>query len=732
MKAGVGTKLNPTKRSNDARDFEAAMRRKIVGQDAAVEKVAEIYQMFLAGLNAPGRPVGNLLFLGPTGSGKCLAKGTLVLMYDGTIRKVEDIRVGDLLMGPDSKPRKVLSLAHGWDEMYDVVPVKGDTYRVNEPHILSLQLTPDKRHKFPRTINIPVVDYLNKGSGFRKDAKGYRTGVEFSEKWTPIDPYWLGLWLGDGTSDEVGVASDDGEVVDAIYAFSAAVGMQVSIDGANRNDCAPRYRTTTGVQGKANPVLDALRHLNLVNNKHIPLVYKANGGRVRSELLAGLIDSDGWLSGGTYGYSSESLLLANDVAYIARSLGLAAYVVPEAKGCPSFNGEKRMYYKVSISGDISVIPVRIVRKKAAPRKQKKNVLRTGITVEPAGYGEYFGFEIDNDGLFLLGDFTVTHNTRVVEAMAESLFGDARACIKIDCAEFQHSHEIAKLIGSPPGYLGHRETHPLLTQEALNQWHTEKLKLSILLFDEIEKASDSLWQLLLGILDKATLTLGDNRRVDLSSCVIVMTSNLGAADMNELMNGGMGFANKGDQCVVNEKLDEKIQRTAVDAARRKFSPEFMNRIDKSVVFKTLRPEHLVQILEIELGMVQQRVLMAAGANQFVFNCTPAVKALLLKEGTDPKYGARHLKRAIERNLVFPLANLVATAQVKLGDFVRVDIEDGELTFTKEAEGAMVPVLMERYGAAAGGDLRKPVNIRPVVQRTPLKNLDGGGGTKGFGA
>jgi ATP-dependent Clp protease ATP-binding subunit ClpB len=334
-------------------------------------------------------------------------------------------------------------------------------------------------------------------------------------------------------------------------------------------------------------------------------------------------------------------------------------------------------------------------------------------------------------LLFLGP-TGSGKTRVVEAMAESLFGDARACIKIDCAEFQHSHEIAKLIGSPPGYLGHRETHPLLTQEALNQWHTEKLKLSILLFDEIEKASDSLWQLLLGILDKATLTLGDNRRVDLSSCIIIMTSNLGAADMNELMNGGMGFANKGDECVVNEKLDDKIQRTAVDAAKRKFTPEFMNRIDKSVVFKTLRPEHLVQILEIELGMVQQRVLMAAGANQFVFNCTPAVKTLLLKEGTDPKYGARHLKRAIERNLVFPLANLVATGQVKLGDFVRVDIENDELTFTKEAEGAMVPVLMERYGAAAGGDLRKPVNVRPVVQRTPTKDLPGGGGTSGFGA
>jgi len=317
-------------------------------------------------------------------------------------------------------------------------------------------------------------------------------------------------------------------------------------------------------------------------------------------------------------------------------------------------------------------------------------------------------------LLFLGP-TGSGKTRVVEAIAESLFGDARACIKIDCAEFQHSHEIAKLIGSPPGYLGHRETHPLLTQEALNQYHTEKLKLSILLFDEIEKASDSLWQLLLGILDKATLTLGDNRRVDLSNCLIIMTSNLGATDMQTLVEGGLGFHGAGGgEVIIDKGLDAKIERTACDAAKRKFQPEFMNRIDKTVVFKTLRPEHMTQILDIELGMVQQRVLMAAGAHQFVFNCTPAVKEYLLKEGTDPKYGARHLKRAIERNLVFPLASLVATAQVKLGDFIRVDLENGEVTFVKESEKATVPYLLERYGQAAGA-APAPISVQPIVPK-----------------
>ena len=289
-------------------------------------------------------------------------------------------------------------------------------------------------------------------------------------------------------------------------------------------------------------------------------------------------------------------------------------------------------------------------------------------------------------LLFLGP-TGSGKTRVVEAMAQALFGNPRSCIKIDCAEFQHSHEIAKLVGSPPGYLGHRETHPLLNQQAIEQWHTEKLKLCILLFDEIEKASDALWQLLLGILDKATLTLGDNRRVDLSQCIIVMTSNLGAAEMSNLASGRFGFSPKAE--TLDDGFDQKIDRTAVEAARRKFTPEFMNRIDKVVVFKTLRPVHLQKILDLELEMVQRRIMEASGSKKFLFACTESVKNFLLEEGTDAKYGARHLKRAIETNLVSPLASLVATSQVRFGDFVRIDLDpDGRLIFTKEADVAAI--------------------------------------------
>src|SRR5213596_1983578 len=284
-------------------------------------------------------------------------------------------------------------------------------------------------------------------------------------------------------------------------------------------------------------------------------------------------------------------------------------------------------------------------------------------------------------LLFLGP-TGSGKTRIVEAGAEILFGDARACIKIDCAEFQHSHEIAKLIGSPPGYLGHRETHPLLTQEALNQWQTDKLKLSILLFDEIEKASDALWQLLLGILDKATLTLVDNRRVDLSQAMILMTSNLGGSEITELMTGGMGFV---AAMTLGEKprLDEKVERMASEAAKRRFAPEFMNRIDETIVFRPLRREQLERILEIELTIVQQR-LSVTPRGHFVFRATRAAKDFLLREGTDLKYGARHLKRAIERHLVYPLSNLIATCQIGLGDVIKIDLAPSatKLNFSKE--------------------------------------------------
>ena len=292
-------------------------------------------------------------------------------------------------------------------------------------------------------------------------------------------------------------------------------------------------------------------------------------------------------------------------------------------------------------------------------------------------------------LLFLGP-TGSGKTRVVEAAADILFGDPNAVIKVNCAEFPHSHEIAKLIGSPPGYLGHRETTPLLSQENLDRFHTKDIQLSLVLFDEIEKASDSLWKLLLGILDKATLTLGDNRRVDFSQSLIIMTSNLGAREMSELVEGRIGFAAAQQLSKSNEiDLDEKIQRTAVQAASRNFAPEFMNRIDKIVVFHTLNQEHLRQILELELRALQGRIMRSARTT-FFFSCSDSVKELLLREGMDSRYGARHLKRSIERLLVMPMSNLVASGQISFGDSIDVDLDQNgsDISFARRSWQTMI--------------------------------------------
>ena len=328
------------------------------------------------------------------------------------------------------------------------------------------------------------------------------------------------------------------------------------------------------------------------------------------------------------------------------------------------------------------------------------------------------------GNFLFLGPTGTGKTRLVEAVAESMVGDARAVVKIDCAEFQHSHEIAKLIGSPPGYLGHRETHPLLSQEVLNQFQTEKMKLSFVLFDEIEKASDALWNLLLGILDKATLTLGDNRRVDFSRTLIFMTSNLGAAEMGSILRPNLGFAaSEIEKLHETGQMDigttDKIARAGVEAARRKFTPEFMNRIDKVVVFKPLGEAELRKILGLELNILQQRIFNSSTTTPFVFTLSEPAKDHLLAEGTDMKYGARHLKRAIDRALVQPISNLIATQQVRGGDLIKVDFdsEAHNLTFAKEAEDMPAYAMVQMMEASAN----PPVSPLTTTASVPLPRV-----------
>jgi ATP-dependent Clp protease ATP-binding subunit ClpB len=287
--------------------------------------------------------------------------------------------------------------------------------------------------------------------------------------------------------------------------------------------------------------------------------------------------------------------------------------------------------------------------------------------------------------FLFLGPTGTGKTHVVEALAAELYHDESALLRIDCAEFQHSHEIAKLVGSPPGYLGHRETHPILTQEALDKCHTPEAPLTLVLFDEVEKASDALWQLLLGVLDKAALTLGDNRKVSFARCLIFLTSNLGAGEMQTLLQPGFGFAP-----AARQDTQRRLDRAAISAARRRFSPEFFNRLDHVVVFRTLEPAQLERVLDLELDAVRVRLQAGAGDGHraLEFRCTAAARAYLLSQGANTHYGARHLKRALERLLVAPLASLIATRQVAGAEKLVIDHdgESGRLEFLREAAAA----------------------------------------------
>ncbi len=355
------------------------------------------------------------------GSGKCLGKDTPILMYDGNIKMVQDVMVGDLLMGPDSQPRTVVSLARGQEMMYRVQPVKGDPYVVNESHILSLKLIARDGSR-EDTINISVRDYLQKHETFKRNVKGWRVGVDFKRKLIDrrrVPPYFMGLWLGDGDSKGASITTMDPEIVDYLYAL--AKDNHLKIRDYKHIDRCPVYNITsgeiTGVGVSKNVIWAKMDAMGLKNNKHIPNEYLLSDREDRLELFAGLIDSDGHIYRGGCDIIFKNERLANQTVFLARSLGFAAYLKSAQKTCTN-NGKTGTYFRISISGDFSIVPTKIARKKAEPRQQKKNVLRTGLVLEPIGIDNYYGFELSGpDRLFLLGDFTVTHNTVIFSHLA---------------------------------------------------------------------------------------------------------------------------------------------------------------------------------------------------------------------------------------------------------------------------------------------------------------------------
>lgn len=355
----------------------------------------------------------DVLLQSPTGSGKCLAPDTPVMLFSGDVVRACDVKAGQLLMGPDSKPRRVLSTCRGRGEMYRVTPTKGDAYVVNDVHILTLRMNANAGgYKKGEFVDISIPDYFAKSKSFRHCAKGFRCNVMFpSRGMLRISPYYMGLWLGDGARKDYSLTIGDKDlqaIMPYIKREAEAFGVEIK-EGRERGACR-RFYLNNGRGGSRNPLSQAFVDLGLGQKKFVPDVYKFASRRDRLELIAGLVDTDGYMSGsGCYDWVSKDKQLAEDLVFLCRSVGLAAYMsVKTVDGVP--------YYRLSISGETSMIPCR-TRKRAPKRKINKDVRSVGIKVEPIGEGPYAGFELDGDGRFLLGDFTVTHNTRVsIETM----------------------------------------------------------------------------------------------------------------------------------------------------------------------------------------------------------------------------------------------------------------------------------------------------------------------------
>ncbi|HTB13873.1 MAG TPA: AAA family ATPase [Bryobacteraceae bacterium] len=272
------------------------------------------------------------------------------------------------------------------------------------------------------------------------------------------------------------------------------------------------------------------------------------------------------------------------------------------------------------------------------------------------------------GVFLLLGPTGTGKTRTVEVLAQALHGSEKSMLKVDCGEFQMEHEVAKLIGAPPGYLGHRETQPMLSQQKLNAVTSDKCSLSLVLFDEIEKAAPSMTRLLLGVLDKAVLRLGDNASVSFERTIIFLTSNLGAEAMRKQLRPDFGF-----ETMVGVRKDaaNKLEGIGMRAVRRKFSPEFVNRIDAVITYQPLGAKALATIVDQQIEALEQHIAHRLMEKAFEIEVSDSARAFLLRKGTSDEYGARELKRVILRNLTQPLAAMVAKGSVLPGDVVRVE-------------------------------------------------------------
>lgn len=382
--------------------------------------------------------------------GKCLGKGTRVLMYDGTLKVVEDIKVGDLLMGDDSTPRCVLSLARGREMMYWVRQLHGIDYRVNESHILSLKRSRnDGRHVKGDVLNIEVSEYLRQSPKWKTNYKGYKTSIDFNYQDVPIEPYLLGLWLGDGKSDSSRIYTQDNEIIEYLEEYAETSSQSISV--YQEKDKCPAYTITRGRSQKARneSVQAKLRELDVLNNKHIPHIYLSNSMNIRLQLLAGLIDSDGFVNseyGSTVEITSKYEHLSRQIKFLCDTLGYRTSIRSK-KATISSIGFESTVWRVRFNGNIEMIPTRIKRKQGKPWTDFRDWKVTGITVEPDKVDDYYGFEIEGNHLFLLEDCTVTHNTAFAMSAARNAAIDHQVPIAVFSLEMATIQLATRLISA---------------------------------------------------------------------------------------------------------------------------------------------------------------------------------------------------------------------------------------------------------------------------------------------
>jgi len=425
-------------------ELQENIEKEVVGQNLAVTSICNSIKRSRLGFKDKDKPMGCYLFIGRTGVGKCHGKGTKILMHDGKIKNVEKIKVGDVIMGDDSGPRNVLSICCGEEQMYRVTPNKGESFTCNESHILSLKNTLTKQ-----TINISIKEYIESSKKFKHLHKLYRVPVYFSEKKLEIYPYFMGLWIGDGTCDSASITTADKEIVDFLYKYASKNNLFIS-KKEQKDNKSSIYRIVSenksrGNTCKNNIFLQMKKEGTLKNyrssdiyEKKINEKYLINSEKNRLELLAGIVDSDGHLTNNCYEIVTKYKNLKDQIEFLGRSLG---FCVTSSEKIV----KEKTYYRLHISGDIINIPVKITRKKPSERKQKKDVLVSGFKLEKIQDNKYYGFNLDGNHLYLLKDFTVTHNTLLAKKISEYLFGPDKI-IRLDMSEYMEKHSVSKIIG----------------------------------------------------------------------------------------------------------------------------------------------------------------------------------------------------------------------------------------------------------------------------------------------